>query len=131
MTRGSLLIAMAKKKVLVVDDNHDTLFLVCEILRENDYECLTADTPQEGLRIAERDCPNLILLDLMLPGMSGFGFIREKNRNKKLKDIPVVILSVINDDEVEGALADLGAVAYVRKVCNHQELLTSVAANVA
>lgn len=126
-----MMVLQGRKKILVVDDNPDTCLLICELLREHDYQCLSAETPTAGLDAAAKEQPDLILLDMLLPGMSGFGFIRELNRNKRLKGIPVVILTVVNDEEVEEAMEDLGAVAYLRKVCQDQELLATVAAHVA
>ena len=81
--------------------------------------------------MALKERPDLILLDMILPGMSGFGFIREMARHPDLKEIPVVVLTVVNDEEVAEQMVDLGAVAYLRKVCQDQKLLATVAAHVA
>lgn len=119
------------KKILVVDDNPDTCFLICDLLRDHHYQCVSAETPVEGLRMARQEKPDLILLDMILPGMSGFGFIREISRHKRLKKIPIIVLTVVNDDEVAAQMVDLGAAAYLRKVCRDQELLSTVAAHIA
>ncbi|HKX12322.1 MAG TPA: response regulator, partial [bacterium] len=61
------------KRVLVIDDDPDILTLLKETLEANHFECHVASSPQEGLETAISSKPHLILLDLMLPGMSGFG----------------------------------------------------------
>jgi DNA-binding response OmpR family regulator len=115
-----------KKRVLVIDDNLDTLKLLKETLEENDFECITASSAIEGLERAIAVRPHLVLLDLMLPRMSGFGFLREFRGHPELNGIPIVVITALGDEEIATEVMDLGAVGYLRKACGTQELLSMV-----
>ena len=106
---------LARKRVLIIDDNVDFLELVKETLEEQNYECITASLPSEGLEKARLEKPQLIILDLMLPQMSGFGLMREMKQSAELKHIPIVILTALHDEEVAKEGMDLGAVGYLQK----------------
>lgn len=114
------------KKILVIDDNEDVLKLVQDTLGSSSFECITALTAMEGLEKAAQERPQLILLDLMLPKMSGLGFMREIKNHSELKKIPVVAFSTLGDEDVAHEVMELGAVGYLRKSCGTQELLTMI-----
>jgi len=116
------------KRVLVVDDDPDILTLLKETLEANHFDCDTAISPQEGLDKAEVFKPHLILLDLMLPGMSGFGFMRELKKHKELAATPIVVLTALSDQEIAEESLSLGAKGYLSKACNAKELVTMVQA---
>lgn len=115
-----------KKKILLIDDNEDVLTLVKDILNSTSFECITATTAMEGLEKASQEKPRLILLDLMLPKMSGLGFLREIKNNSELKTIPVVAFSTLGDEDIASEVMGLGAVGYLRKACGPNELLTMI-----
>lgn len=117
---------MSRKKIMVVDDNDDVLRLVEDMLEKSSYECLTASSATEGLEIAARERPHLILLDLMLPKMSGLGFLRELKKNAELKKIPIVAFTTLSDEDVIDEVLALGAVGFLRKACKSQELLSMI-----
>jgi len=116
----------AKKTVLVVEDDEDTCLLLKEALEDNYFICEIAPTAAEGLQKAETSPPHLILLDLMLPGMSGFGFMREVRNNPKLKGIPVVVLTALADNDIADQSLELGAVGYLTKAINQKELISVI-----
>ncbi|HCU23451.1 MAG TPA: hypothetical protein DF383_00400 [Deltaproteobacteria bacterium] len=116
------------KKVLVIDDDTDVLVLLKETLESNHFECDTAISPTEGLEKALSSKPHLIILDLMLPGMSGFGFLRELKKHKDLLKTPVVVLTALSDQEIAEESLSLGAKGYLSKACNAKELVTMVQA---
>ncbi len=115
-----------KKKVLIIDDDMDILSLLKERLEKDDFECCTAMLPGEGLKKAIEFNPDVVLLDLMLPKMSGFGFIREFKHHKELADIPVVVLTSVSDEEVAEEALHLGAVSYLTKGCSTKELVSVI-----
>ena len=115
-----------KKRVLVIDDNVDTLELLKTTLQGKAFECETAVSAMEGLEKAITFKPNLILLDLMLPKMSGFGFLRELKNHSDVGQVPIVVLTALGDEEIASEVMELGAVGYLRKACGTQELLTMV-----
>lgn len=117
---------LRKKKVLLIDDNEETLQLVKEILEDHSFVCLTANTAPEGLKVAKKTRPDLILLDLMLPQMSGFGFVRQLRGDAELSAIPIVVLSAVGDEEVAREVLDIGANSYLRKTCGARELVSTI-----
>lgn len=114
------------KKVLLIEDDPDTAKLVTDTLEEHAFTCFHARTAMSGLKKAEVHQPDLILLDLMLPKMSGFGFLRQLQRHMDLKRIPVLILSALNDLEVTQEGLNLGAVGFLTKASIGRELLPTV-----
>ncbi len=115
-----------KLKILVVDDDTDLLFLLKRKLAKMDVECFTAAMPAEGLEKATELNPDLVLLDLNLPKMSGFGFLREFKHRENLSKIPVIVLTSIADDEVSQEALNLGAASYLTKSCTDQELFDAI-----
>src|SRR3990172_6877417 len=103
---------MTGKKVLVVDDDVKTVELVKLYLNRDGYRVLTAHDGIEALRLARESQPDLIVLDLMLPGMSGLDVCRTL-RNES--DVPIIMLTALttDDDRLKGL--DLGADDYVTK----------------
>jgi CheY-like chemotaxis protein len=86
---------MSRKKVLVIDDNAELLEFVKECLFDLDTSPLITDSALKGIRLAETEIPDLILLDIMMPGMSGDEVAAELKTNSKTADIPVVFLTAL------------------------------------
>ncbi len=114
------------EKILVVDDDQDLLKLVVTGLQEEGYQVLTATNAQEALRVAYREHPDLVILDIMLPGtLDGIDVCR---RLRELTDIPIIMLTAMSreKDVVRGLSA--GADDYVTKPFGMAELLARVQA---
>lgn len=104
-----------KPCILVIDDTPENLSLMSELLRE-DYQVKLAPSGERGLQIASGDPqPDLILLDIMMPGMDGYQVMQQLQADKATRDIPVIFLTALAgvDDERRGL--DLGAVDYITK----------------
>jgi diguanylate cyclase (GGDEF)-like protein len=103
-----------KQSILLVDDAPLHLLALHDILHET-YHVTIAKSGEEGLALALKENTDLILLDLVLPGMSGFDVLVKLKEEPKTKDIPVIILtgSDAPEDEIKGL--DLGAVDYIKK----------------
>lgn len=104
-----------KPCILVIDDTPENLSLMSELLRE-DYQVKLAPSGERGLQIAAADPPpDLILLDIMMPGMDGYQVMQRLQVDKTTRDIPVIFLTALAgvDDERRGL--DLGAVDYITK----------------
>ncbi len=114
------------KKVLVIDDDEDTLELLRMTLENHHFRCFTATAPTEGIEKAILNKPDLILLDLMLPEMSGFGFLREIKTHPELAHTPIVVLTALADEDVASESLSLGARGYLTKACNAKELVHMV-----
>ena len=101
---------MAGKKVLVVDDDAKTVELVKLYLNRDGYRVLTAGDGNEALRLARENHPDLIVLDLMLPGISGLEVCRILREES---DVPIIMLTALTTDEDRLKGLDLGADDYV------------------
>jgi two-component system phosphate regulon response regulator PhoB len=115
-------------KVLVVEDERDIAALVSYHLTKEGYRVRTADTGQEGLDSMTADRPDLVILDLMLPGKSGYEVLAEMRHRSELRQLPVVVLTARRDeaDRVKGL--ELGADDYVTKPFSPRELVLRVSA---
>ncbi len=109
-------------KVLLIDDSSDALDVAKARLSKDDLDIVCADNGQSGLDAARRENPDLILLDVDMPNMSGFDVCRELKADAELSIIPVIFLtgSTETSDKVKGL--DLGAVDYVTKPFDAFEL---------
>lgn len=108
------------KKVLLVEDNNDIHKLIKDILEKERYTIISAYSGTEAISLIEKDNIDLILLDLMLPGLSGEEII------KKVKDIPIIVISakISQEDKVEALLK--GANDYITKPFDTKELIARV-----
>ena len=82
-----------KKKILIVDDEIDFINMIKIRLEAKDYEVLGANDGQEGLKVAQDEKPDVILLDILMPGKDGYTMIRELKLNDDTKDIPVIVVT--------------------------------------
>ena len=81
------------KKILIVDDEPDAISFICSVLEENDYHHISAENGEEGLELAKKEKPDMILLDLIMPGKSGIIMFQELKKDPKLGKIPVIVVS--------------------------------------
>ena len=113
-------------KILVVEDNVDLANGLEVNLKKEGYKVLKAVTGEDALKLALRDCPDLILLDIMLPGISGFDVCREL-RNKSI-ETPIIMLTAKSDELDRVVGLELGADDYVVKPFSPRELVARVKA---
>jgi two-component system, OmpR family, alkaline phosphatase synthesis response regulator PhoP len=112
--------------ILVVDDNQQNLELLQAYLEDMDCKTLPAHGGVEALEIIADDPPDLILLDVMMPKMSGFEVCRRIKSNPKTTDIPVIMVTALNEfGDIERGI-DSGTDDFVSKPVNKLELLTRV-----
>ena len=83
---------MAKKKILVVEDSPTQLKMTVAALQDQRYSILTAMDGEEALRKIFADNPDLVVLDVIMPGQDGFAFANEVAKDEKLADIPIVLV---------------------------------------
>jgi DNA-binding response OmpR family regulator len=104
-----------KKKVLIIEDEKDLRFFIARALKEEGFEVIEAIDGEEGIEKAKKEKPDLILLDLLLPGISGYEVLIRIKKDPELEIIPVLILSNLGQqEEIEKGLK-LGAVDYLIK----------------
>src|SRR5512143_2339121 len=118
----------AGELVLVVDDEPHIVALVAYHLATAGYRVSTAKSGADALTLADRERPSLVILDLMLPGMSGFDVLRKLRAKPGTRDVPVLMLTARREepDRIEGL--SLGADDYLTKPFSPQELVLRVKA---
>lgn len=113
--------------ILMVDDTPTNLAVLCEILTESGFELRVAEDGLSALEQMDHACPDLILLDVLMPGINGFETCRRLKERPDTRDIPVIFMTALTDtvDKLKGF--ELGAVDYITKPLQHEEVLTRVA----
>jgi len=112
--------------VLLIDDNNVTRTMLVFILEKAEYKVVFSSCAEETIKLLRTLAPDIILLDVMMPGMNGFSFCRKLKKNPKYQDIPVIFLTSLSQqtDIVKGF--DAGGQDYIIKPFNQQELLARV-----
>ncbi len=119
---------MAKEKILVVDDEEDIVELVRYNLSREGYQTLSAETGEKALRLARTEKPDLVVLDLMLPGMDGLEVTRAMKGDAELRRIPIVMLTAKGEEPDIVAGLELGADDYIVKPFSTRVLVARVRA---
>lgn len=119
---------MAKKKILVVDDEEDILELVRYNLAREGYKILCASSGEEGLKASKAEKPNLIVLDLMLPGIDGLDVTRRLKADDVTRKIPIVMLTAKGEESDIVTGLELGAEDYITKPFSPRVLVARVKA---
>jgi two-component system, OmpR family, alkaline phosphatase synthesis response regulator PhoP len=119
---------MAEEKILVVDDEENILELIRFNLENNGYEVITAANGIDAVKLAKSENPQLVLLDLMLPGMDGYDVCKEIRMDKSLAGIPIIMITA-KGEELDKILGlELGADDYITKPFSIREMLARVKA---
>lgn len=105
----------SKKEILVIDDSTTNVFLIESVLSEYGYSVSSALSAADAFKVIEKKVPELILLDLLMPHVSGFDFIKQIKADEALKTIPVIVISAVTDDESIREIMELGAVEFINK----------------
>lgn len=119
---------MAIHKVLIVDDSKTELMFLSNLLQKNGMSVRTAEGADEALRRLAEEKPDLILMDVVMPGQNGFQLTRSINRTPEYSDIPIIICTSksLETDRVWGMRQ--GARDYVTKPVNTAELMVKIKA---
>ena len=116
----------SSKKILIVDDDKDFLKGLTIALENKGYTVVTATNGAEALELARSESPNLILIDIILPGMSGFKVCRFLKFDENYKDIPIIIISAKADVENKNMGKEIGADLYITKPFENEELFQAI-----
>jgi PAS domain S-box-containing protein len=121
--------ATDKSTILIVDDRLDNLKLLTTFLRQRGFEIMVAQSGEETLKHVERIVPDIILLDVMMPGIDGFETCRMLKQQGSIKETPVIFMTALSEtvDKVKGF--EMGAVDYLTKPLQHEEVLARVNAH--
>jgi len=113
-------------KILVIEDELNIQKLVKANLAASGYQVFVASDGEEGLGLAKLESPDLILLDLMMPGISGWDVLTALKTNPRVREIPVVIMTASAHKDEEDKARSMGAVNYLVKPFSADELLRHV-----
>ncbi len=112
--------------VMIVDDDPDNLKLLARILQKKSYRVLQAPDSPTALQAAAKDPPDLILLDIIMPGLDGFEVCRHFKTDVKLREIPIIFISVLDDTANKVKAFSQGGVDYISKPIQGDEVLARV-----
>jgi DNA-binding response OmpR family regulator len=116
----------AEKKILVVDDSMTTLVLLEWFLEQNGYKTILASDADEAYNLLKENKPDLILLDIMMPKITGFQFMETLKTSDINFNVPILIISAMTAPEFIQNAKELGATDYVPKPFNLNELLKKI-----
>ncbi|MDP3617204.1 MAG: response regulator [Rhodoferax sp.] len=114
---------MSKGKILAVDDTPASLRLLTEILKEEGYEVRSAISGELALHAAATNPPDLVLLDIRMPGMDGYEVCRRLKADPATRDVPVIFVSAVTETDEKVLGFGLGAVDFVTKPYQYEELI--------
>jgi DNA-binding response OmpR family regulator len=111
-------------KILLIDDEAEILLLTSRILEKEGFKMVTAKNGKDGLKVLENDSPDLILLDIMMPGEDGWEIARKIKSNEKTKNIPIAMFTVrVSEKSVQKSMEYALADAQIDKPFETEELL--------
>ncbi len=114
-------------KILIVEDNPQNMKLVTTVLQKSGYDTLQAVDADSGIMIARQELPDLILMDIQLPGMDGLTATKLLKGDRLTSDIPVIALTAFAMKGDRERIIEAGCDDYVSKPINYKEFLVTVA----
>lgn len=114
------------KRILVVEDQEDNRKIVRDLLSSASYEVIEAATGDEGVAVATAETPDLILMDIQLPGIDGYEAARRIKSNKALRHIPIIAVTSYAMSGDEGKAIEAGCDAYFAKPFSPRKLLEKI-----
>jgi len=113
-----------KKKILIVDDEPDFISMLKMRLEAGGYDIISASDGREGLQKAQKETPNLILLDILMPEKDGYTTLRELREKKNTKSIPIIVLTA--KPEMKELFEMEGIKDYILKPFDNNDLLIKI-----
>ncbi|MDF1591340.1 MAG: response regulator [Desulfobacterales bacterium] len=117
---------MKDKKILVIEDNKLNLKLVRSLLQIGNYNIIEAVDAETGIRLAREKKPDLILMDIQLPGIDGLTATRLIQKDQELKDIPIIALTSYSMEGDEQKAAEAGCHGYITKPIDTRAFLNQL-----
>ncbi|HKI52729.1 MAG TPA: response regulator [Anaerolineales bacterium] len=117
---------MAQKTVFIIEDEEDAAELFSEMMRVSGFRVLTTSKGKPAISMMTEDKPDLVLLDIMMPEISGLDILRQMQRDPNLSDIPVIVLTAKSmPADIKNGM-EAGASTYLTKPVGFQELKEAV-----
>lgn len=117
---------MEKKRIFIIDDDRNSVVAIKDLLQKAGYEVFFAYDGEDGLRKMLRARPHAVLLDLVLPDQSGFKIAQDIKAIAEFADIPIIAISLKNEDIDKHIAAKSGIAGYVEKPIDNKNLLYSI-----
>lgn len=114
------------KNILIIDDSNTNVVLLEAVLNTKGFETQTALSVKDAIPLIQQKRPSLILLDLLMPEVSGFDFLEKVREEHNLFDIPVVVVSALTDDTNINKTKQLGVVEFIKKPIDISSLVDTV-----
>lgn len=117
---------MQESMILIVDDQPNNIKVLTSFLRSQNFQTRIAESGERALQLLDRFLPDLILLDVMMPGINGFDTCRQIKADEKKADIPIIFMTALDnvEDKVQGFKA--GGVDYITKPFDQTEMLARI-----
>lgn len=114
-----------KKNILCIDDSKTALLIMEYALDEAGFQAILAESVEQAIQIIKKQVPDLILLDLSMPEISGFDFLKLR-KELKLEKVPIIVVSAYDSPELIFKIKDLGAIDFVSKPINITSILEKI-----
>ena len=118
-------------KVLIVDDSHSQLYYLRKMVEKGGHHAVTVDSGEKALEVASDERPEVILMDIVMPGMSGYTATRKLGKSQSTRNIPVIFVTSRNSEADRTWGLRQGAREYVTKPVNPSMLLTAISEAIA
>jgi CheY-like chemotaxis protein len=116
----------SNSKILIVDDSSTNIVLLEAILNGRGYQIETAQSVKEAFQIIKKESVDLILLDLLMPKVNGYDFLKELKTNESTIQIPVIIVSAVADPENKKKSIEMGALDFINKPIDIQDFVDKI-----
>lgn len=113
-------------RVLIVDDSPTEVYKLTRILTKHGYAVLTSSNAEEGVNTARLEQPDVVLMDVVMPGLNGFQATRQLARGRETAHIPVIVVTMKNQETDKVWASRQGARAYLTKPVSEKQLLTAI-----
>lgn len=112
--------------ILIVEDNPQHRMLATTLLELNNYAVLSAENAEEGIKLAHQHQPDLVLMDVMLPGMDGLTAVQQLRADESTRQLKIIVLTSFSDKYSEADILACGANAFLPKPYHHKSFLKTV-----
>jgi len=113
-------------RVLIIDDSHTIVALLKRMLQQNHYEVLTAYDGESGIDLARKESPNLVFLDIVLPGMNGFAALRTMRKDPATQHVPIIMISGNAQATEQFYVQRIGADDFMKKPFSRLEVFARI-----